>query len=100
MPPHLNNMDNPSPHTPSRRVSKLFSYLQNSTHTISWKGKSTVNAPSSGRQSANISAPNMKGKIYFGVRNMKDKSVDIPREGRKAEKFSSSIHFSRDKFGD
>ena len=63
------------------------------------KGKSTVSAPSSGRQSVGTSAPSMKGKSVFGAPNMKDKRTDLPKEG-KSKKISNSVNFSREKFGD
>ena len=64
------------------------------------KGKSTVGAPSSGRQSVGSGAPSMKGKSAFDAPSMKGKSANLPREGKKAEKTSASIQFSREKFGD
>ena len=42
----------------------------------------------------------MKGKSAFGAPSMKDKSVDLPREGKKVEKTSASIQFSIEKFLD
>ena len=46
---------------------------------------STVDPPSSGRQSIDIGALSMKGKSAFGAPSMKDKSADLPREGKKEE---------------
>ena len=54
------------------------------------KGKSIVGAPSSGRQSAGIGAPSMKGKNAFGAPIMKDKSADLPKEGKRQEKLNLS----------
>ena len=82
------------------RVLKLCFFRRNSKDTPSMKGKSTIDAPSSGRQSTGIDAPCMKGKSSFDTPSMKDKSADLPREGKKAEKTSASIQFSREKFGD
>ena len=53
------------------------------------KGKSTIDAPSNGRQSAENDTPSMKYK-----------SIDLLREGRKVEKTLASIQFSREKLGD
>ena len=98
--PHLDNRDRPPTHPPSRRVSKLYFFPQNGTSTPSMKGKSTVDAPSSGRQRAGIGTPSMKGKSTIGAPSMKGKSVDLPKEGKREEITSISINFSREKFGD
>ena len=84
-----------------REGSRIFVFFpQNMTEAFSKKGESTIGAPSSGRQNVGVGAPIMNGKSTADAPNMKDKSVDLPREGKKAEKTSASIQFSRDKFGD
>ena len=79
--------------------SSIF-FPQNTTSALSKKGKSTIDAPGNGRQSIDINASSMEGKNTFGTPSMKDKSADLPREGKEAEKTSISIQFSREKFGD
>ena len=61
--------------------------------------KSTIDAPSSRRQSVTIVAPRIKEKSAIETPRMKGKSVDLPKEG-KSGKNSISINFSREKLGD
>ena len=56
--------------------------------TLSNKGKSVVDAPRNGRQSAKVVAPSMKGKITFSAPSMKEKSTDLPKEGKYQEKLN------------
>ena len=45
-------------------------------------------------------APSMKERSAVGAPSMKDKGVDLPREGKKEGKTSISINFTRKKLGD
>ena len=45
-------------------------------------------------------APLFRRKSTFVPSRMKGKSVNLPKEGKKAETTSISINFSRGKFGD
>ena len=83
MPPHLGNRDKPPPHPPSIRVSNLHFFPLNTTDALSKMGESAIGAPRSERQSANT--PIINGKRFFSAPIMKDKSADLPREGKKQE---------------
>ena len=78
MTPHLNDRDIHPPHPPSRKgLEATFFFPRKNTDTPSMKGKSTFSAPI-----------------------MKEKSTNLPREGKRAGKTSISINFSREKLGD
>ena len=64
------------------------------------KGKSIVDALSSGRQSIGIDAPNMKGNRTINTPSLKDKGANLPRKGKKVGKTSISVKFSREKLRD
>ena len=58
-------------------------FPQNTTGALSKKRKTIVNTPTSGRQSVDIIAPIITGKSAFNAPSMKEKSANLPKEGKK-----------------
>ena len=82
MEPHLDDRDDPPPHPPLRRASKLLVFFpQNFTNALCCRRQST-SAPCMMRKSV-IDAHSMKGK-RAGAPFLRRKSANPPRGGKRA----------------